>query len=69
MGVVADYMDRRLGSELDKRGVLVWYDAAKQWASWIERTLGQEALSPGAPTAQVNIGGQPTRLIAFDGSY
>jgi len=27
MGVVADYMDRRLGSELDKRGVVVWYDA------------------------------------------
>ena len=69
MGIVASFMDRRIGAELNERGVLVWYDPARAWQPWIQTAHGGS--SPGKETtaAQVTIGGRDAHLVVSVGSH
>jgi hypothetical protein len=68
LGIVATFMDRRIGSELNERGVVVWYDPARTWQPWIETAHGKRP--PGdAATAAVTIGGRSAHLVVSAGSH
>lgn len=69
MGIVASFMDRRLGAELNEHGVLVWYDPRCAWQPWIESLLGPGPLYDEATTIDVEIGGRPAHLVHCAGSY
>ena len=69
MGIVASFIDRRVGTELDERGTLVWYDTNRVWQPWIQSIHGK--ISPGeeAAAAPVTIGGRDARLVVCTGSH
>lgn len=69
MGVLADYMERRLAEELDGRGVVVWYDEPKDWCHLLQRLLNGSPLPAKASAGDVQLAGRETRLVVFAGSY
>ena len=52
MGVLADYIERRLADELDRRGTVVWYDEADDWRSFVERKPTRPSAMCGLPDAR-----------------
>ena len=69
MGIVASFMDRRVGAELNERGVLVWYDPARAWQPWVQAAHGESLLGEEATVAQVTIGGRDAHLVISTGSH
>ena len=69
MGIVSSFMDRRIGAELNERGVLVWYDAARAWEPWIRTVLGENSPGDEAAATQVTIGGRNAQLVISNGSH
>lgn len=69
MGIVASFMDRRIAAELDRRGVLVWYDRARAWQPWVLATHGENSPGHVAVAAQVTIAGRDAQLVVSTGSH
>lgn len=69
MGVLADYMERRLADELDHRGVVVWYDEPEDWRGFVERQLGDGLVFSEAAVCDVQVAGREAKLVVFAGSY
>ena len=69
MGVLADYMERRLADELDSRGIVVWYDEPEDWRAFVERHLGGEQVPSNASMCSVRVTGRDAKLVVFAGSY
>ena len=69
MGAVASYMERRLAEELQRRGIVVWYDPARQWATWVSGLIGAGGLPERAEARAVKLGGNDASLVVFAGSY
>ena len=67
MGIVASFMNRRVGAELNERGVLVWYDPTRSWQSWIQTCHDESPLGEEATAAQVTIGGRDAHLVVNTG--
>ena len=67
MGVLADHIHRRVGEDLDDRHVVVWYDPARAWESWIRSLVGGAAPSLGPQV--VLIDGRDAKLVTYQGSY
>ena len=68
MGVLADYIERRLAEELDRRGTVVWYDEPEDWSGFVERLLGGSQ-PPDAANCDVRVAGREAKLVVFAGSY
>jgi hypothetical protein len=62
-------MDRRVGAELNERGVLVWYDPARAWQPWIQTAHCESSPGEEATAAQVTIGGRDAHLVVSTGSH
>ena len=69
MGIVASFMDRRIGAELNERGVVVWYDPACAWQPWIETAHGKRPQGEAAVAAKVTLGGRDAHLVVSTGSH
>ena len=69
MGIVASFIDRRVGAELNERGVVVWYDPARAWQPWIHTAHGESTPGEEATAAQVNIGGHGAHIVVSTGSH
>lgn len=69
MGILASFMDRRVGAELNERGVLVWYDPAGDWHPWIEAVRGEKSPAQEGAAIQVTIGGRDGHLVVSTGSH
>ena len=69
MGIVASFIDRHVGAELNERGVLVWYDPARAWQPWIQAAHGENLPGEEATAAQVTIGGRDAHLVVSTGSH
>jgi len=69
MGIVASFIDSRIGTELNDRRVLVWYDPARAWQPWIQTAQGESSLGEEATAAQATIGGRDAHLVVSTGSY
>ena len=68
MGIVASFIDRRVGAELNERGVLVWYDRARAWQPWVQAAHGESFQGEETTVAQVTIGGRGAHLVISTGS-
>lgn len=66
---VGTYMARRISSEVENRGVLVWWDPDRSWEPWIERVIGQGHAPDEMSVDEVDLGGSPLRIVRFGGSY
>jgi hypothetical protein len=69
LGIVATFMDRRIGTELNERGVVVWYDPTRAWQPWIEAARGKRPPDEAATAAKVTIGGRHAHLVVSAGSH
>lgn len=69
MGVLADYMERRLGEELGRCGTVVWYDEPKDWRTFVVLRLGSGKTPSEAAVGDVQVAGCETKLVVFAGSY
>lgn len=69
MGVLADYIERRLADELDDRGTVVWYDEPEDWRAYVERQLGGGQLPTEAAVCDVRVARREAKLVVFAGSY
>jgi hypothetical protein len=69
MGLIASFMDRRLGAELNERKVLVWYDPGPTWGPWIARLDGPELAGSNGVVRTVQIGGREAHLVVSTGSH
>ncbi len=68
MGILSDYLTRRLAREIEQRRVLVWYDPVCQWTPWVEGIL-KTPLPETCFAADVNFSGTAARFMTFAGSY
>ena len=68
MGIVGRYLEQRLADELNRRRVLVWYDAEQQWGAFVAALLGGP-LPRATQAVDVRISSQATKLVMFNGSY
>jgi hypothetical protein len=62
-------MDRRVGTELNERGVLVWYDPARVWLPWIQTAHGENSSGKEPAATRVTIGGRDAHLVVSTGSH
>ena len=69
MGVLADYIERRLADELDRRDIVVWYDEPEDWRVFVEQQLGGGQVSCEASVCDVRVAGREAKLVVFAGSY
>ena len=69
MGVLADYVERRLADELDRRGIVVWYDEPEDWRPFVERQLGCGQMPSEVAVCDVQVARREAKLIVFAGSY
>ncbi len=69
MGDLGSYMARRISSEVEKRGVLVWWDPDRSWEAWVRQVVGRDAEADEAAIDSVELSGLPVRLVQFGGSY
>ncbi len=68
-GLVSQELERTIGRELQRRRVVVWYDAARSWAPWWEQALGVTALPGELTSREVALANVQTRVLVFGGSY
>jgi hypothetical protein len=69
VGIVASFMERRIGTELNERGVVVWYDPARAWQPWIETAFGKRSPGEGAMAVKVTIADRDAHLVVSTGSH
>ena len=60
-----DYVAKQLAEKLKTKKVVVWYDARREFVSFVGEVRGGTRTRAGGP---VNVGGIDTRLAEFDGS-
>jgi hypothetical protein len=62
-----DYIGQRLAEKLKERRIVVWYDPRGEFAPFVQELRGDSAVAGGV--ARVVIGGLPTNLAEYAGSY
>ncbi len=68
MGALRSAIEDRLARELAARRVVVWYDAAREWETWVDQALARASAGEAAPPV-VRIGGQEAHVVPMHGSY
>src|SRR5438309_4049325 len=68
MGIVGRYLEQRLADELDRRRVLVWYDADRQWVPFVAALL-RGPLPRATQALDVRLSNRAAKLVVFNGSH